>query len=143
MGRVAALLFLTIALAACAEAPKVYSFDQEKFRADLEDADFVKKLSCGVMSMLFYAEPQEALKSGQEPSLEERDTWTPATINLRENTIEWVELGQSSEINDGLTSIAGADASTMQIAVNVQENTLSLEVENEGVTCSFPFASSS
>ena len=143
MGRVAALFFLTIALAGCAEAPRVYSFDQEKFRADLEDADFVKTLSCGVMSMFFYAEPQEALKSGQEPNLEENDTWTPATINLRTNTIEWVELGQSSEIIDGLASMAFADASTMQLAVNVQENTMSLEVEHEGVTCSFPFASRS
>ena len=141
MCRIATLLFLTVALAGCAEAPRTFSFDQEKFRAGLEDADFMEKLSCGVMSMLFYAEAQEALKSGQKPNMEENDSWTPATINLQANTIEWVEMGQSSEIVDGLTSLVGADGSTMQLAVNVQENTLSFEIENEGVICIFPFVS--
>ena len=42
---------------------------------------------------------------------------------------------------DGLTSLVGADGSTMQLAVNVQENTLSFEIENEGVICIFPFVS--
>lgn len=137
------LLPAVLFVSACGgEKPTEYVFDASEFRENV-DKYTVSGNSIGCMfgSIIFYKEALEAVKNLKKPDLENSDNWSPTSINLYEDKIEWNDLGKESKIvNDKVElDLSGVQEGNVSITVSREGDMLMLGTENKGTVCKMPF----
>jgi hypothetical protein len=141
----AKIILLTL-LIGCSETdkPSKYVFDAKKYEKNIDNYVISKgemdKFTCGMMSMVFTKEVMQAIKENKKPSEKDMEKGTPATINVSKNNIEFVDLGQKSEIKDNKVTLIGMNNQKMVFTITEKnEEVLLFRTKIEKQVCDYPF----
>ena len=134
---------LAIILNACGgESATKYSFDLEEFKQNtkqyvLSDGQ-MDELGCTFAALLFTKEMLESVKEDKEPNMDNAENFSPTTINVYKDKIEWTDLGQESAIKDGSTTIT-ANGEDLSLDVIRDGDALHLGFKDKELHCKMPF----
>lgn len=134
---------LAITLSACGgETATKYSFNLEEFRQNtkqyvLSDGQ-MDELGCTFAGLLFTKEMLESVRENKEPNMANAENFSPTTITVFKDKIEWTDLGQESAIKNGLTKIS-ANGEDLSLDVIRDGDALHLELKDKELHCKMPF----
>ena len=122
------------------EKPTEYVFDSKDLEANLENYGN-NLLGCGFMSLIFTKEMMVAVKNSKEPNLEESKNWSPTSVNLYKDKVEWIDLGRETPIKNGFVTLdfSNADGEAMELQVLQEGERLFFGVEDKETKCKMPF----
>ena len=134
---------LAITLNACGgESATKYSFNLEEFKQNtkqyvLSDGQ-MDELGCTFAGLLFTKEMLESVRENKEPNMANAENFSPTTITVYKDKIEWTDLGQESAIKNGLTKIS-ANGEDISLDVIRDGDALHLELKDKELHCKMPF----
>lgn len=134
------LLPAVLFVSACGgEKPTEYVFDSKDLEANLED--YGNSIGCAMMSLIFAKEMMVAVKNSKEPNLEESEKWSPTSVNLYKDKVEWIDLGKETPIKNGFVTLDFSDAggAAMELQVLQEGERLFFGIEDKETKCKMPF----
>ena len=136
---------ICLTLTACGgESASKYSFNFEEFKKNTKQYVLSKgemdELGCFFMSLMFTKEVLEGLVKDVKPNMDDAENFSPITINVYKDKIEWVDVGLESEIKDGLTKFSLPDGEVLVLDVIKEGEVLLLGFKEKEVHCNFPFS---
>lgn len=141
------IIILTVLLSSCgSEVETEYVFDLYGFSAN-KNAYTVStgptdELDCTLNSLIFSKESLNLIKAGKKLDIGDVlniQNFSPTTIKLSKNQIEWVDLGQTTLIKNNITSITGIGRESMSFSVLREGGSLYLGFKDEDLECRMPF----
>ena len=141
------IVILTILLSSCgSEVETEYVFDLNGFSANKSaytvSTGPMDELDCTLNSLIFSKESLDLIKTGKKPDIGDVlniKNFSPTTIKLSKNQIEWVDLGQTTLIKNNITSITGIGGESMSFNVLREGESLYLGIKDEDLECKMPF----
>jgi hypothetical protein len=141
------IIILTVLISSCvSETETKYVFDLNEFTENRSAYTIstgpMDELDCELNSLIFYKETLDLLKIGKKPNIGDVlniENFSPTTIKLYKNQIEWVDLGQTTLIKNDITSITGIGGATMSFDVFWEGERLSLGFKDKDLECTMPF----
>ena len=135
---------LAITLNACGgDSATKYSFDLEEFMQNtkqyvLSDGQ-MDELGCKFASLFFRKEVLESVRENKTPDMENAENFSPTTINLYKDKIEWIDLGKETAIKDGSTTIT-AEGKDLELDVIRDGDALHFGLKDKELHCKMPFS---
>ena len=82
-----------------------------------------------------------AVKNSKEPNLDDANNWSPTTVNIFKNKVEWIDLGMETPINNGLVTLdfSNVDGAVMNLQVLQEGERLFFGIEDKETKCKMPF----
>jgi hypothetical protein len=140
------LNFLVLpALVACGggEAPTKFVFDVAEMRDNTKAYVLsngpMDEFGCAMQSLLFTKEVLQSVASGKDPDIANAENFSPTTINVFENEIEWVDLGQKTPIENNSVKLTGPDAKSFSLTVVRENGNLAFIAKDKKMECKIPF----
>ncbi len=136
---------ICLTLTACGgESASKYSFNFEEFKKNTKQYVLSKgemdELGCFFMGVIFTKEVLDGLMKDVQPNMDDAENFSPTTINVYKDKIEWVDVGLESEIKDGLTKFSLPDGEVLVLDVIKEGEVLLLGFKEKEVHCNFPFS---
>ena len=143
---------ICLTLTACGgESASKYSFNFEEFKKNTKQYVLSKgemdELGCFFMSLMFTKEVLEGLVKDVKPNMDDAENFSPTTINVYKDKIEWVDVDLESELiaysKDGTlfaTKLSLPDGEVLELEGNNEGEVLLLGFKEKEVHCNFPFS---
>ncbi len=100
------------------------------------------QLGCMFGSLLFSKEMQESFRDGKEPNIDNAENFSPATIMVSNDKIDWLDLGQETPILNGAVTLTGIDEQSITLQVIKDGDSLAFGYKNKKTECQMPFKKS-
>lgn len=94
-------------------------------------------------SLLFSKEMQESVRDGKEPNIDNADNFSPATIMVSTDKIEWLDLAQETPIVNGTVTLTGIGDESIDLQVVKDGDSLAFGYRDKKIECRMPFKKSS
>ena len=120
-----------------------YTFDKDNYLNDTKSYVLSEgkghELGCKFVSVLFAKEALERVKAGKKPDIKNlKDGFTPTTIEVSSDSINWIDLGQESRIENDIVKMSGVNNNEFAFQVIRENDTFELIYEGK-FTCRIPF----
>lgn len=135
---------ICLTLTACGgESASKYSFNPDELKKNSKQYVLSKgqmdELGCFFMGLMFTKEVLEGVTKGVEPNMDDAENFSPITINVYKDKIEWDDIGLESELKDGLTKLR-LDGEVLVLDVIKEGEDLLLGFKEKEIHCNFPFS---
>jgi len=144
--RVSALALLTALTGCSSDTATKYVFDADELKANTATYTLSKgemdQLGCMFGSLLFSKEMQESVRDGKEPNIDNAENFSPATIMVSTDKIEWLDLAQETPIVNGTVTLTGIGDESIDLQVVKDGDSLAFGYRDKKLECRMPFKKS-
>lgn len=139
-------LMLLTALAGCSgDTPTKYVFDADELEANAAtytvSSGEMDQLGCMFASLIFSKEIQESFRDGKDPDIK-AENFSPATIMVSSEKIEWIDLAQVTPIVNGTVTLNGIGGESLDLQVVRDGDSLAFGYKDKTIECQMPFKKS-
>jgi len=144
--RISALALLTALTGCSSDTATKYVFDADELKANTATYTLSKgemdQLGCMFGSLLFSKEMQESVRDGKEPNIDNAENFSPATIMVSTDKIEWLDLAQETPIVNGTVTLTGIGDESIDLQVVKDGDSLAFGYRDKKIECRMPFKKS-
>lgn len=144
--KVCSLVVLAAITGCSGDTSTKYVFDADELKANTATYTLSRgemdQLGCMFASMLFSKEMQESVRDGKEPNIDNAEDWSPTTIMVSSDKIEWIDLAQETPITNGTVKLTGVGDKSIDLQVIQDGERLAFGYKDKNLECQMPFKKS-
>lgn len=144
--KVCSLVVLAAITGCSGDTSTKYVFDADELKANTAKYTVSKgemdQLGCMFASLLFSKEMQESVRDRKEPNIDNAENFSPATIMVSSNKIEWLDLAQETPIVNETIKLTGIGDESIDLQVIKDGDKLAFGYIDKKIECRMPFKKS-